>query len=169
VRQPIFITQHMPPTFTRVLAEHLSCASGAVVAEGVDGERVIDGRIYIAPGGFHMLIEAVTGGARIRLNAGPEVNYCRPAVDPMLKSLVATYGGDILAAVLTGMGRDDCDGAGIIQAAGGQVIIQDEASSVVWGMPGSVSRAGFADATLALNEIGAKLANIAGGAQADET
>ena len=163
VRQPVFITQHMPPTFTRVLAEHLSRTSGAVVAEGIDGEVVVDGRIYIAPGGFHMLIEAANGGARIRLDPGPEVNFCRPAVDPMFKSLVATYGGDILAAVLTGMGRDGAQGAGIVQAAGGQVIIQDEASSVVWGMPGSVSRAGFADETLPLTEIGAKLADIAGG------
>jgi len=163
LKQPIFITQHMPPTFTGILAEHLSRSAGMTAAEGVAGEAVTPGRIYIAPGDRHMLIEASAAGPVIRLNDGPQVNFCRPAVDPMFASLAEVYRDGLLAAVLTGMGRDGRDGAEVIRAAGGHVVVQDEVTSVVWGMPGAVATAGLADEILPLTEIGPALAALAQG------
>jgi len=163
VSQPVFITQHMPATFTSVLAEHLSRSSGMPAAEAVDGEAVAPDRIYIAPGDRHMIVEAGDGAPVIRLDDGPQVNFCRPAADPMFFSLAKVYRAGLVAAVLTGMGRDGCDGAGAIKAAGGHVFVQDEASSVVWGMPGAVSSAGFADDILPLDDVGPALAAFARG------
>ncbi|HZB93563.1 MAG TPA: chemotaxis protein CheB, partial [Stellaceae bacterium] len=161
VKQPIFITQHMPATFTTILAEHLGRASGYPVAEGVDGERVQSGRIYVAPGDFHMTVEAERGDKVVRLLKTPPENFCRPSVDPMLRSLARSYGGRVLTLILTGMGHDGLAGGRGVVEAGGTVIAQDEASSVVWGMPGAVAMAGLCSAVLPLDEIGGFLAKLA--------
>lgn len=154
VRQPIFITQHMPATFTTILAEHIGRASNYPTREAVDGEPVVPGRIYVAPGDFHMTVETVARGSRImRLSKEPPENFCRPSVDPMLRSLGAAYGSRVLAIMLTGMGRDGLAGARALAQSGGTVIAQDEATSIVWGMPGAVAMAGVCSAVLPLAEI----------------
>jgi two-component system, chemotaxis family, protein-glutamate methylesterase/glutaminase len=153
-KQPIFITQHMPPRFTTSLAEHLSRVAGRPAAEALDGETVTDGRIYVAPGDWHMLVEA-SRPPKLHLVQSPPVNFCRPSADPMLHSLTTVYGGGLLCVVLTGMGSDGLAGAGEVVAAGGTVIAQDQATSVVWGMPGAVANAGLCSAILPLDAIGA--------------
>jgi two-component system chemotaxis response regulator CheB len=153
VDQPIVITQHMPPTFTSLLAEHITKASGKTCNEGKDGEALLPGRIYIAPGDYHMLVERDENGVVIRLNQQPPENYCRPAVDPMLHSLAEVYGSRVMVVILTGMGNDGQKGSETIVGAGGTVIAQDEASSVVWGMPGAVATAGLCSAVLPLSDI----------------
>ncbi len=153
VQQPIFITQHMPPTFTTLLAEHLEKASGVPCSEAEDGQTVTNGRMYLAPGGFHMMAEREGSTIQARLSAGPPENYCRPSVDPMLRSLIEIYGSGVLTIILTGMGSDGLKGAEAVVAAGGAVIAQDEATSVVWGMPGAVANAGICSAVLPLEEI----------------
>ncbi len=150
---PIFITQHMPPTFTTILAEHIKGASGMECAEAVDGETVVAGRIYVAPGDHHMTIRVVNGEKVIKLNQDPPVNYCRPAVDPMLLSIAQAYGQSVLVVILTGMGQDGLKGGQAVVDAGGTVISQDEFTSVVWGMPGAVAEAGICSAVLPLAEI----------------
>lgn len=161
IRQPIFITQHMPATFTKILAEHIKTRTGLNAAEAIDGEPVVGGRVYVAPGNYHMVVKVKDGAKSVELNQAPPENFCRPSVDPMLRSLVEVYRGRITVAILTGMGHDGRDGCQVVVAAGGQVIGQDEASSVVWGMPGAVANAGLCAAVLPLGEIGAKLKNIA--------
>jgi two-component system chemotaxis response regulator CheB len=158
VRQPIFITQHMPPTFTAIFADHLARASGLASAEAIDREPVADRRIYVAPGDYHMVVERGAGAMRIRLDKGPAENYCRPAVDPMLRSLAHCYGKGLLTVILTGMGQDGLNGARAVIAAGGAVVAQNQATSVVWGMPGAVATAGLCAAILPLDEIGPFLA-----------
>lgn len=153
VRQPILITQHMPPTFTTILAEHISRVSGWRAAEGVDGEPVVSGRIYIAPGDYHMVVETRGGEKVIRLNKNPPENFCRPSVDPMLRSMSQAWGRRVLVVILTGMGSDGLRGGQVVVEAGGTVIAQDEASSVVWGMPGAVATAGICSAVLPLSDI----------------
>jgi two-component system chemotaxis response regulator CheB len=154
VQQPIFLTQHMPATFTTILAEHVARASGQPAAEGVDGETVRGGRIYVAPGDFHMTVEGKDRGEKvIRLSKAPPENFCRPSVDPMLRSLAAVYGGRVLTLILTGMGHDGLNGGRAIVAAGGTLVAQDEATSIVWGMPGAVANAGLCSAVLPLDEI----------------
>jgi len=152
-KQPIFITQHMPPRFTTSLAEHLGRVAGRPAAEAVEGEEVRDGRIYVAPGDYHMLI-AGTNPSKIRLTQTPPVNFCRPSADPMLQSLTSVYGNGLLCVVLTGMGADGLAGATGVVAAGGTVIAQDQASSVVWGMPGAVANAGLCSAIMPLDGLG---------------
>ncbi len=163
VRQPIFITQHMPATFTAIFADHLTRASGLAAAEGVDGEAVIGGRLYVAPGEHHMRIERGGEGPVIRLDQGPAENYCRPSVDPMLRSLADIYGSGLLAIILTGMGHDGLAGARAVVAAGGTVVAQNQATSIVWGMPGAVASAGLASAVLPVDEIGPFLAELGRG------
>jgi len=153
-RMPVFVTQHMPATFTTILAEHLAQASGMPAAEAKDGEAVVAGRIYVAPGDFHMTVEGQGAGMTVRLNKNPPENFCRPAVDPMLRSITKVYGNRTLFVMLTGMGQDGLKGARDLVAAGSTVIAQDEASSVVWGMPGAVASAGLCTAVLPLTEIG---------------
>lgn len=153
VRQPILITQHMPPTFTTILAEHISRVSGWQAAEGVDGEPVVSGRVYIAPGDFHMVVEAKGTERVIRLNKNPPENFCRPSVDPMLRSMAQVWGRRVLVVILTGMGQDGLRGGQAVVEAGGTVIAQDEATSVVWGMPGAVATAGICSAVLPLSDI----------------
>ena len=162
VKQPIFITQHMPATFTTILAEHVANASGYPSAEAVDGEPVRAGHIYIAPGDFHMTIELGQGQNVVRLNKGPPENFCRPSVDPMLRSLSARYGDRLFCAILTGMGHDGLAGSEVVVAAGGTVIAQDQSTSVVWGMPGAVATAGLCSAVLPLDEIGPFIGKTAG-------
>jgi len=159
---PILITQHMPATFTTILAEHVGRQSGWPAAEAVDGEPVRAGRVYIAPGDFHMTVEAPAGGPKlIRLDKNPPENFCRPAADPMLRSLAKAYGRRVLCLVLTGMGHDGLRGGREVVAAGGAVLAQDEASSVVWGMPGAVATAGLCSAVLPLDEMAAYVRRLA--------
>ena len=153
IKVPVLITQHMPATFTTILAEHLGQTSGMPSAEGRDGEPVIGGRIYVAPGDFHMKVVAEGSSKIIRLTKEPPENFCRPAVDPMLRSVAAVYGRNALAVILTGMGQDGMRGAQALTAAGGSVIAQDEATSVVWGMPGAAAMAGVCSAVLPLQDI----------------
>jgi len=143
---PVLVVQHMPAGFTAMLADHLSRLGGPPAAEAREGEVLRPGRLYLAPGDRHLLVEAGADGALLaRLSDAPAENFCRPAVDPLLRSLVAACGGErVLAVVLTGMGQDGLAGCRAVAAAGGQVLAQDEASSVVWGMPGAVARAGLA-------------------------
>lgn len=160
---PVLITQHMPATFTAILAEHLTKASGRRAAEGTHGEPLMPGRIYVAPGGRHMVIGKQGMETCVLLNDQPPVNFCKPAVDPLFDSAVGIFGASILACVLTGMGHDGAAGATRIANAGGSVIAQDEDSSVVWGMPGAVAQAGAAAEILPLDQIGGKIVRILGG------
>jgi two-component system, chemotaxis family, protein-glutamate methylesterase/glutaminase len=162
-RAPVLITQHMPPTFTTILAEHLTRASGRQAREAEDGEAIVAGRIYVAPGGRHMQVVKKNGAAFIALDDGPLVNFCKPAVDPLFSSAAKVWGSAILAVVLTGMGSDGARGGAEIVSAGGSVIAQDEASSVVWGMPGAAAHAGICSAVLPLDQIGPKLVRLFSG------
>jgi two-component system, chemotaxis family, protein-glutamate methylesterase/glutaminase len=160
---PVLIVQHMPRTFTTILAEHLARASGRPACEGTDGEIVQAGRIYIAPGGRHMRVARRDGNPTIWIDDGPPVNFCKPAVDPLFSSAAAVWGDKSLAAVLTGMGSDGARGAAELVGAGGAVIAQDEESSVVWGMPGSVAQAGLCSAVLPLVEIAPRIVQLFSG------
>ena len=162
-RVPVLITQHMPPTFTTILAEHLARSSRKPAAEAVDGEPVRPGRIYLAPGGKHMRVARSGAETVIALDDGPAVNFCKPAVDPLFTSAIDIWHGSILSVILTGMGSDGMRGGKDIVAAGGSVIAQDEASSVVWGMPGAAANAGICAAILPLNQIGAKVNRLFAG------
>lgn len=159
-RAPVLITQHMPPTFTAILAEHLARIVKRPVREGQDGEEIIAGTIYLAPGGKHMTVARRDGHAVIAIDDGALVNFCKPAVDPLFASAAAVWGAKAFALVLTGMGSDGLRGAQAITAAGGNVMAQDEATSVVWGMPGQVATAGLCSAVLPLNEIAPRLARL---------
>jgi len=162
-RFPVLITQHMPPTFTTILAEHLARSSHRPAHEAVDGEIVKAGRIYLAPGGRHMRVVRHGADAAIALDDGPPVNFCKPAVDPLFASAIDVWHAGVLAVVLTGMGSDGMRGGKEIVAAGGSVIAQDEASSVVWGMPGAAAHAGICAAVLPLNQIAPKLVRVFAG------
>jgi two-component system chemotaxis response regulator CheB len=162
-RFPVLITQHMPPTFTTILAEHLARASRRAAHEAVDGEIVKTGQIYLAPGGRHMRLVRHGTDAAIALDDGPPVNFCKPAVDPLFTSAIDVWQGGVLAVVLTGMGSDGMRGGKEIVAAGGNVIAQDEASSVVWGMPGAAANAGICAAVLPLDRIAPKLVRLFSG------
>jgi len=142
---PVAIVQHMPAGFTTMLADHLDKLGVMPCAEAKNGEVMQPGRIYLAPGDHHLIVEGGAGDTLIaRLDTGPPVNYCRPAVDPMVQSATRICSGRVLAVILTGMGQDGLEGCRSLVAKGGAVFAQDEASSVVWGMPGAVSRAGIA-------------------------
>ena len=166
VKQPILITQHMPPTFTTILAEHIQKASGRPCKEGKDGEVIVPGTIYVAPGDYHMLVEAKGVAKTLKLTQDPPENFCRPAADPMLRSISKAYGAKVLVVVLTGMGSDGKKGAEVVVQGGGQVVGQDEASSVVWGMPGAVANAGLCSAVLPIDEIGGLIKRRATGGSA---
>jgi two-component system chemotaxis response regulator CheB len=162
---PVLITQHMPATFTTILAEHLSRASAKTVREAVDGEPVLAGTVYLAPGGRHMKVVRRDGTAVVVLDDGPAVHFCKPAVDPLFSSAAEVWGPWNLALILTGMGTDGTDGAATIAAAGGTVIAQDEATSVIWGMPGSAVEAGVCSAVLPLEQIAPKVVRMFLGAR----
>ncbi|MEQ8397731.1 chemotaxis response regulator protein-glutamate methylesterase [Thalassobaculum sp.] len=155
VQLPILLTQHMPPTFTTILAEHIRRTTGWECVEAEDGMPITAGRIHLARGDHHMRAEGTATKAVIRIDQGPPENFCRPAVDPMLRSIVEIWGGRALAVILTGMGHDGQKGCADLVQAGGTVVAQDEATSVVWGMPGAVARAGLCSAVLPLGEIAA--------------
>jgi two-component system chemotaxis response regulator CheB len=159
-RAPVLITQHMPATFTSILAEHLAKASGRSVREGRDGEVLGAGMVRIAPGGSHMRVASKDGKPVIALDDEPAVNFCKPAVDPLFSSAAAVWGGSTLAVVLTGMGVDGTRGAADIVARRGSVIAQDEATSVVWGMPGSAAHAGLCSAVLPIEQIAATVVRL---------
>ncbi|WP_050886484.1 chemotaxis response regulator protein-glutamate methylesterase [Bradyrhizobium sp. STM 3843] len=162
-RVPVLITQHMPPTFTTILAEHLARSSRRPAHEAVDGEVVKAGQIYLAPGGRHMRVARHGTDVVIALDNGPPVNFCKPAVDPLFSSAIEIWQGTTLAVILTGMGSDGMRGGKEIVAAGGSVIAQDEATSVVWGMPGAAANAGICAAILPLNQIAPKLVRLFAG------
>jgi two-component system chemotaxis response regulator CheB len=151
---PIFITQHMPPFFTRILADRLSSRGKLEVVEAQHGHRVEAGRVYIAPGDFHLEVACEGEQHFIVLNQAPPENSCRPSADVMFRSLARAYGPKVLALVMTGMGADGQKGCEAIKQRGGSVIAQDEESSTVWGMPGAVVTAGLADEVLPLNKLG---------------
>jgi two-component system chemotaxis response regulator CheB len=163
VRQPIVITQHMPATFTQLLAEHLGRASPMPTVQAEDGMPLQAGRIHIAPGGKHLLLARRGDQVVCVLDDGPPENFCKPAVDPMLRSIVELYGARALAVILTGMGHDGLAGCQALVAAGGSVLAQDEATSVVWGMPGAVAQAGLCNAVLPLTSIAEKIVEMSGG------
>jgi two-component system chemotaxis response regulator CheB len=153
VTQPIFITQHMPATFTSLLADSLGRLTGRPAAEAKNGEAVQAGRIYVAPAGLHLTAERVGAKVFLTLNDDPPENYCKPAVDPMFRSLADAYGRSLLGVVLTGMGSDGAKGCEAIARCGGRFVVQDEKTSVVWGMPGAAAKTGMAEAVLPLGEI----------------
>ena len=147
---PILIVQHMPPLFTRFLAERLQAGTRLKVEEAGDGTRVAAGRVLVAPGDYHMRVCSDAGGTVIRLDQAPPENSCRPSVDVLFRSVGEVFGGAAVAVVLTGMGHDGLRGAEVLRAAGARIIAQDEATSVVWGMPGAVATAGLADCIVPL-------------------
>jgi two-component system chemotaxis response regulator CheB len=150
---PVLIVQHMPPIFTKHLAERLNQLSSLTVVEASHGDSLHVGGVWLAPGDFHMQLARVGTDIRIRLDQGTPENSCRPAVDVLFRSAASLFGGNTLSVVLTGMGQDGARGCEAIHDAGGHTIIQDQATSVVWGMPGAVARAGLADTTLPLARI----------------
>ncbi len=150
---PILLVQHMPPLFTRFLAERLHTTCALAVEEARQGDPVVAGKILIAPGDFHLKVAARSGEVRVQLDQSPPENFCRPAVDALFSSIAEVYGGAVIAAVLTGMGHDGLRGVEILRAQGASILAQDEASSVVWGMPGAVVTAGLADSVLPLDQI----------------
>lgn len=150
---PVLITQHMPPHFTEILAKHIGDVAKMPSREAVDGEIVEPGRVYVAPGDYHMTVKAEGTKVRISLNQDAPENFCRPAVDPLFRSVASVYGKHALCAVLTGMGRDGAAGAKTASDAGAVVVAQDEETSVVWGMPGATYATGACDAVLPISEI----------------
>lgn len=150
IRQPVFITQHMPPMFTAILADNIARQGGMTCREATHGEKVEASTVYVAPGNYHMTVHKSATGATIALNQEPPENFCRPSVDPMLRSMIDVYGGRILAVIFTGMGADGLKSCQKLVEAGGVVYAQDEATSVVWGMPGAVATAGICTQVLPL-------------------
>lgn len=150
---PVLVVQHMPTLFTKILADRLSAQSSLAVREAKHGDAVEPGRVLIAPGGYHMTLVQDRGVMRIRLDEGPPEHSCRPAVDPMLRSAAAWSSKRTLAVILTGMGQDGFHGCQRIREGGGQILAQDQATSVVWGMPGFVARAGLADAVVPISDV----------------
>ncbi|CAN0419296.1 unnamed protein product [Discosporangium mesarthrocarpum] len=150
----------MPKAFTGILAEHLSKVANARCAEGVDGEPLEPGRIYVAPGDFHMYIEKSGSGHVVRLNQDPPENYCRPSVEPLFRSVAQEFGSATLALMLTGMGHDGLAASETLVDAGATLIAQDEESSVVWGMPGAVANAGLCAEILPIDQIAPSAINL---------
>ena len=155
---PVVIVQHMPPVFTAKLAKRLSAQSALDVFEGAEGNVLRAGTAWIAPGDRHMEVARVGADVCVHLHEGPKENSCRPAADVLFRSVAEVYGAHVLGVVLTGMGRDGLRGSEHITEAGGRLLAQDEASSVVWGMPGAVTQAGLADHVLPLGRIGHEIA-----------
>jgi len=159
---PMVVTQHMPPTFTTILAQHITRSSGIPAEEAQDGDVLESGKVVIAPGDYHMLLKEQDGKVVAKLNQDPPVNYCRPAVDPMMESAVKIYGNRTFGVILTGMGYDGRNSCKSLVEAGGTVFAQDEATSVVWGMPGAVADAGICSAVLPITELAPKIVEFFG-------
>jgi two-component system chemotaxis response regulator CheB len=153
----VLIVQHTPASFTASLADRLNTVCDLGVSEGVANEVVRPGHVWIAPGGFHMIVRKDADLVRIQTHQGPPENSCRPSADVLFRSAADVYGAHVLAVVLTGMGQDGFRGCERLREAGGQVFVQDEASSVIWGMPGFVARAGLADKVLPLRQLGREI------------
>ena len=156
---PVLIVQHMPAMFTKMLAERLGNSSAVKVDEAIAGTICKPGHVWIAPGGFHLTVSKAGAEYHLDLNQNPPENSCRPAVDVLFRSAATVNGPNTLAVVLTGMGEDGLIGCRLIHQAGGQVIVQDKATSVVWGMPGAVAKANLADRQLSLKEIAGEIVN----------
>lgn len=154
---PILIVQHMPPMFTNLLASRLDAKSQLRVHEGSPGTLLEPGHAWIAPGSFHMTVKRIGSGVHLATNQDPPENSCRPAADVLLRSAAHVFGANTLAVVLTGMGQDALRGCELVREAGGQIVVQDKASSVVWGMPGLVASAGLADAVLPLGDMAGEI------------
>jgi two-component system chemotaxis response regulator CheB len=152
----------MPPVFTELMARRLDAKAKLAVHEGRAGEAVTPGTVWIAPGDWHLVCQRRDGAVRLAVNQDPPENSCRPSGDVLLRSVAATFGGRCLAVMLTGMGHDGLRGCEQVRAAGGQVVAQDEATSVVWGIPGAVVRAGLAERVLPLGELAAEIVQRAG-------
>lgn len=160
---PIVLTQHMPATFTKILAQHISNHTGITAVEAEDGMLIENGVLYVAPGGYHMLLKRNEGGALVaKLDNGPPINFCKPAVDPMINSAVEIFGNKVLGVILTGMGHDGLESGKQLVEKGGRLIAQDEETSVVWGMPGAVAHAGLCSEILPLKQIGPWIQRAAG-------
>ncbi|MCB9982390.1 MAG: chemotaxis response regulator protein-glutamate methylesterase [Rhodospirillales bacterium] len=151
---PIVITQHMPATFTKILAEHIGQQTGVEAHEGAEGMKVEKGKAYVAPGGHHMKIVKEGLDLVIRLDDGPPENFCKPSVEPMFRSVIDVFGNKVYGLILTGMGNDGIGAGKLLNDGGGHLVAQDKATSVVWGMPGAVAKAGYCTFVLPLNEIG---------------
>jgi two-component system chemotaxis response regulator CheB len=154
---PVVIAQHMPPIFTSLLAARLSTKTSLPVRECKSGEALTAGCIFIAPGDFHMVTTSENGVVRLKAHQGPKENFCRPSVDVLFRSVASVYGNRTLAVILTGMGQDGLRGCELLSSLGARILVQDEASSVVWGMPGFVARSGLADKILPLGQMGVEI------------
>lgn len=154
---PVLIVQHMPPLFTKMLAERLDASSPLAVQEAEEGQPIQPGHVYIAPGDYHLTLVRKGAAWNCALNREPPENSCRPAVDVLFRSIAESFGSRSLALVLTGMGQDGLRGAERIRESGGRVLAQDEPTSIVWGMPGAVARSGLAEAVLPLGDIATEL------------
>jgi len=154
---PVLIVQHLPKNFTKFFAQRLDAACALTVREATDGARVAPGTVWIAPGDLHLEAHSTDRGVVLATNDGPLVNSCRPAADVLFRTAATCFGAATLAVVLTGMGQDGLDGCRRIREVGGQVIVQDKATSVVWGMPGQVTAAGLAEAVLPISDLGAEV------------
>lgn len=152
-RPPVLITQHMPPLFTPMLAKHLQQDGGRPACEGTHGMVIEPGHTYVAPGGFHMAIDRKNDRMILVLNEDPPEHFCRPSVNPLYRSAAKWYAQTALAVMLTGMGEDGIEGARDLAAVNAPIFVQDEASSVVWGMPAAIANAGLADRILSLDEM----------------
>jgi len=161
---PVLIVQHMPPLFTRFLAERLQTGTGLKVEEAAQGAPVARGRVLIAPGDYHMRVCRNGGDPVINLDQSPPENSCRPAVDVLFRSVGEVYGGSVVSAILTGMGQDGLRGVEVLRANGAYIIAQDEATSVVWGMPGAVVAAGLANCVVPLDAVVPEVLRQIGGA-----
>jgi len=162
---PVLVTQHMPPTFTAILAEHIASMAKLPCVEGKAGDVVKGGHIYVAPGDYHMRATNNNGNVVIMLDQAERENFCRPAVDPMLRSIVEIYGRTTLAVILTGMGQDGLKGCEDVARAGGTTLTQDAETSVVWGMPGAVSIAGLSSAVLPIDKVADYVQGLVTGAK----
>lgn len=160
---PILITQHMPSTFTAILAKHIAHVSGLICKEVEDEEPLVPGRIYLARGGYHAIVDGTAKQPIVRLDDGPAENFCRPSVDPMLRAGARVFKAEALGVLLTGMGRDGLAGARNIVDAGGTIFAQDQRTSVVWGMPGAVATAGLCTQIIPLDEVAAVLQKAVSG------
>ncbi len=154
---PVVVVQHMPPLFTRSLAERIASRSALRCAEGVDGALVEPGTVWIAPGNWHMTVQRDGTDTRLRLSSDPPENSCRPSVDPLFRSVAEVYGAGALGVILTGMGQDGLLGVRRLHERQGRIVVQDEATSVVWGMPGAVARAGLAHRIVPLHELAGEI------------
>jgi two-component system chemotaxis response regulator CheB len=163
---PVVVTQHLPAGFAPILAQNIERLGVLPCTEAKEGEAILPGRIVLAPGDRHLTVRRKGPGLVVHLADTPPENYCRPSVDPMLRSACEAVDGRVLVAMLTGMGRDGLLGSQQVIAAGGALVAQDEASSVVWGMPGAVAKAGLAHAVLPLSQMGAALMAMITGASA---